>query len=178
MRRFRSRQTLPLRACEARFDNLVGGAVFANLNEFAVTVNDFPSFGGKLFALMAVFVFVGVARIAEEPAGNLFTTANAQAVSADSEDFEVEEMIFANGDFGVEFRMRPIRIIAEAFAFEIGQFALNEVAINFRFVVRAASAAACFVQTTSKQKSIAGFVNEDLPSGFAVVESFGLVGIS
>ena len=44
--------------------------------------------------------------------------------------------------------------------------------------MRTASAAAGFVQTTLKQKSVVRFVNENLPRGLAIVESFGIVGVS
>ena len=127
-------------------------AVLADVNALAVTVNDFPRFGTGVVALLAVFVFVGVAAVAIKPAGNFVATANAQAVSPDIEDFEIVEMIFANGDFRVKVGMRPIRIAAEAVAgvnvnvafvvavlfgepkigsvFEFGKFTLNEVAIK------------------------------------------------
>ena len=152
----------------ARFDNLVAGvilfamfaktimivaAVLANLNAFAVAVDDFPRFGIILVAVLAVLIFVRIARIAVQPAGNFVATANAQAVSADIKDFEIVEMVFANGDFSVEVGMRPVGIAAETFAagnvnvafvatiffgepeiggvFKFGQFALNEVAVKF-----------------------------------------------
>ena len=62
--------------------------------------------------------------------------------------------------------------------FEFEKFALNKVAIKLRFSLGTASAAACFVQATLKQKTVAGFVNENLARGLAVVESFGLVRVS
>ena len=44
--------------------------------------------------------------------------------------------------------------------------------------MRTASAAAGFVKATLEQKSVVRLVNEDLPRSLAVVESFGLVGVS
>ena len=174
-------------------------AVLANLNAFAVAVDDFPRFGVILVAVLAKLVFVGVAAVAIKPAGNFVAATNTQAVSPDLEDFEAVEMIFANGDFGVKVGMRPVGIAAEAVStgnvnvafvaavflgnseignvFKLGKFTLNEVAVKFGFSLRTASAAACFIQPTLKQKTVAGFVNENLSRGLAVVESFGLVGV-
>ena len=151
----------------AGFDDLLDGAIFlavfaktivaveavlANLNAFAVAVDDFPRFGTGVVALLAKLVFVGVAAVAIKPAGNFVAATNTQAVSPDLEDFEVVEMIFANGDFGVKVGMRPVGIPAEAVAagnvnvafvaaiflcepkigsvFKFREFALNEVAIK------------------------------------------------
>lgn len=151
----------------AGLENLCDGAIFfavfakavmrveamlADMNSFAVTVDDFPPFGTRFVALLTVFVFVGVAAVAIKPAGNFVATANAQTESPDIEDFVVVEMIFANGDFRVEFGVWPVGIAAEAVAgvnvnvafvaavlfgepkigsvFEFGKFALNEVAIK------------------------------------------------
>ena len=91
-------------------------AVLANMNSFAVTVNDFPRFGTGVVAFLAVLVFVGVTAVAVQSAGNFVAATNAQAVSSDIKDFVVIVMIFANGDFGVEIGVRPVGIPAEAVA--------------------------------------------------------------
>ena len=127
-------------------------AVLADVNALAMAVDNFPRFGARFVAVLAVFFFVVVAAVAIKPAGNFVATANAQAVSPDIENFEIVEMIFANRDFGVKIGMRPVGIPAEAVAgvnvnvafvaavlfgepkiggvFKFGQFALNEVAIK------------------------------------------------
>ena len=175
-------------------------AMIADMNALAVAIDDFPSFGVILVAFRAVFIFFVVAGIAVKPAGNFVAATNTQAVSPDLEDFEVVEMIFANGDFGVKIGMRPVGIAAETFAagnvnvafvaaiflcepeiwsvFKFGKFTLNEVAVKFGFSLRTASAAACFIQPTLEQKPVVRFVNEDLTGSLAVVESFGLVRVS
>ena len=127
-------------------------AVLADMNSFAVAVDDFPRFGTRFVAVLAKLVFVGVTAVAVQSAGNFVAATNAQPVSPDIEDFEVVEMIFANGDFGVKVGMRPVGIAAEAVAagnvnvafvaaiflcepeiwsvFEFGKFTLNKVAIK------------------------------------------------
>ena len=127
-------------------------AVLADVNSFAVAVDDFPRFGTRFVAVLAKLVSVGDTAVAVQSAGNFVAATNAQPVSPDLEDFEVVEMIFANRDFRVEFGVWPVGIAAEAVAgvnvnvafvaavlfgepkigsvFEFGKFALNEVAIK------------------------------------------------
>ena len=152
----------------AGLDDLVNGAVFfavftkavviveamlADANTFAVAVDDFPRLRAAVFAFLAELVFFRVATVAVKSAGNLFAATDAQAVSPDAEGFEIVEMVFANGDFGVEVGVVPVGVTAEAFTlanvdvtlivavflgnpeigsvFEFGQFTLDKVAVKF-----------------------------------------------
>lgn len=103
----------------------------------------------------------------------------------------------ADRNFGVEVRMRPVRIAAKAVpardtnvvfvaaiffglpkigdAFKLGKFALNKVAIKLGFGLRATSSAARVVKATLKQQPVERLVHEELPRRFAVVDSFRLV---
>ena len=127
-------------------------AVFADMNAFAVAIDDFPSFGAKILALLTEFGSV-VTVVAEKPLGKFAGAGNAKPIGADLENLEIVGMVLANGDFGVEVRVHPITISAEAVAaievnvvfvtavffglpkignaFKLGQFALNKVAIKF-----------------------------------------------
>ena len=126
-------------------------AMFTDVNALAVPINDFPSFGAKILALLTEFgSFVAV--IAEKFVRKFAGAGNAKSIGADLEDLEVVGMVLANGNFSVEVWMNPVRISAEAVpardtnvmlvaavffgfpeigdAFKLGQFTLNKVAIK------------------------------------------------
>lgn len=127
--------------------------VVADLNALAVAINNFPSLGAKVLALLAKFFFIRVAIVADEPVRKFPAAGNAQPVSPDIENLEVVGTVLANGNLGVEFGMKPIDITAKAFAahdlnsvfvaaiffglpeignaFKLGEFALNQIAIKF-----------------------------------------------
>ena len=126
-------------------------AMFTDVNAFAMTVNDFPSFGAKILALLAEFGFV-VAVVAEQFGRKFASTGNAKPIGADLEDLEIVGMVLADRNLGVEVGVNPITISAEAVpasdtnvvfvaavffgfpeiwdAFKFGKFALNKVAIK------------------------------------------------
>ena len=128
-------------------------AVFADENAFAVAIDDFPSFGAIVLALLTKFAFFGIAIGAVNSFGNFVGASNAKPVSSDIKSLEVVSMVGANGNFCIEIGMVPISITAEAVAlanvnvvlvaaiffglpeiwnaFKLGQFALNQVAIKF-----------------------------------------------
>ena len=128
-------------------------AVVADLNALAVTIDNLPRLGAKVLALLAEFFFIRVAVVADEPVGKFAGTRNAQPVSPDLENLEVMSVVLANGNFGVEFGMKPVDVTAKAVAahdldsvfvaavffglpeignaFKLGEFALNQIAIKF-----------------------------------------------
>ena len=128
-------------------------AMVADVNAFAVAIDDFPSFGAIVLALLTKFAFFGIAIGAVNSFGNFVGASNAKPVSSDIKSLEVVSVVGANGNFCVEVGMRPISITAEAVSlanvnvvlvaaiffgqpeignvFEFGQFALNQIAIKF-----------------------------------------------
>ena len=64
--------------------------VFTDVNNVAVRIENFPRFRSIIFAFLA------------------------EAVGTNREIFEVESVIVANGNFGVEIPVSPVRIAAEA----------------------------------------------------------------
>lgn len=171
-------------------------AVFADVNALAVAIDDFPSFGAKVLALLTELgSFVAV--VAEKPFGKLAGTRNAKSIGADLENLEVVGMVLANGNLSVEIGVRPVRISAEAVtasntdvmfvaavffgfpeirhAFKLGKFTLNKIAIKLGFSLGSTSAAVCVVEATLKQEPVEGLVHEKLASRLAVIDSFGLV---
>ena len=128
-------------------------AVVANMNAFAVPIDNLPSLGAKILALLAEIFFIRVAVVAEKPVGKFPAAGNAQPVSPDFEDLEVIGTVLTNRNLGVEFQMRPITITAKAvaardlnslfvaaiffglpeigYALKLGNFALNQIAIKF-----------------------------------------------
>ena len=147
-------------------------AVVANMNAFAVAVDNLPSFGAKILALLAEFFFIRIAVVAEKPVGNFLATRNAKPISSNLENLEVIGMVLTNGNFGVEFGMKPVDVTAKAVAahdldsvfvaavffglpeignaFKLGNFALNQIAIKFRFGLSPASSAVSVVEPTLK----------------------------
>ena len=172
-------------------------AVVADLNTLAVAINDFPCFRAIVLALLTEFATVMLAILAEKFRRNFAGAGNAQPVGAYIENLEVVLMVVANGNFGVEVWVRPVRITAKAVtasdvnamfvtaiffrlpeighAFELSKFALNQIAIKLGFGLRATSTAVGVVEPTLKQKPVLRLVHEELPRRFTVVESFGVV---
>ena len=90
-------------------------AVFADVNTFAVSIDDFPSFGTIVLALLAEFGII-VAVVAEKFGRKFARTGNANTIGADLEDLEVVGMVLANGNLGVEVRVNPIDVTAKTIA--------------------------------------------------------------
>lgn len=89
-------------------------AVFADLYTFAVTVEDIPSFGGIIFALLTQFATVMVvAIVAEELSVNFSGARNAKSICSDLENLEVVLMILSDRNFSVKVRVRPGRVTAK-----------------------------------------------------------------
>lgn len=128
-------------------------AMIADMNAFAIAVNDAPSFRAIVLALLAEFVFIILAIVAIETGRNFVSTGNAKAIGACLENLKVISMVLANGNFSVKVRVRPISIPAKAItasnvnimfvaavffgfpkirdALKLGKFALNKVTIKF-----------------------------------------------
>ena len=126
-------------------------AMFTDVDALAVPINDFPSFGAIVLALLAEFGSV-VAVGAEKPFGEFGGAGNAKSISADLENLEIVGMILADRNLSVEVGMRPVRIAAKTTAardtnvmliaaiffslpeigdaFKLGEFALNQIAIK------------------------------------------------
>ena len=172
-------------------------AMFADVNAFAVAIDDFPSFGAKILALLTELGFVLIAVVAEKPFGKFAGTGNAKPIGADLEDLEIIGMVLADRNLSVEVRVNPITIAAKTVAasdtnvmfvaaiffgfpeigdaFKLGKFALNKVAIKLGFGLSSTSAAVSIVETALKQESVLWLVHEKLARSFAVIDSFGLV---
>ena len=127
-------------------------AVFADVNALAVAINDFPSFGAKILALLTEFGTV-IAVVAEKPFGKFAGAGNTQSVCSDLENLIVVLMVSANGNFSLEVGMMPISITAEAVpasdtnvmfvaaiffglpeiwnSFKLRKFTLNQITIKF-----------------------------------------------
>ena len=90
-------------------------AMFADVNAFAVAIDDFPSFGAKILALLTEFGIV-VAVIAEKFGRKFAGAGNAKPIGADRENLEVIGVILPNGNLGVEVGMNPIRVAAKTTA--------------------------------------------------------------
>lgn len=83
---------------------------FANVNALAVTIDNFPSFGAIIFAIMAELATIVIAILTEKFRRNFIGTRNAKSVSPNIENLEVVGTVLANGNFGVEVRVRPVCI--------------------------------------------------------------------
>ena len=126
-------------------------AMFTDVNALAVPIDDFPSFGAKILALLTELgSFIAV--VAEQFGRKFASTGNANTIGADLEDLEIIGMVLADRNLSVEVRVNPITIAAEAVpasdtnvmfvaaiffrlpeigdAFKLGKFALNKVAIK------------------------------------------------
>ena len=77
-------------------------AVVANMNAFAVAVDNLPSFGAKILALLAEFFFIRIAVVAEKPVGNFLATRNTKSISANVEGFEVLFMVLTDRNFSIK----------------------------------------------------------------------------
>ena len=136
---------------------------FTNANNFAAMIENFPRFRSIIFALLTKFAVIVIAIVAEESVGNFVTAGNTQAVSSDSKNFEVMNVVVANGNLSVKVGVRPVGITSKTVtagdvnavfistvffslpevgnAFKFGEFALNQIAIKFGFSLSTASAA-------------------------------------
>ena len=163
-------------------------AVVADVDAFAVAIDNLPSFGAKILALLTEFGLV-VAVVAEKFGRKFADAGNANSIGADLEDLEVVGMV------GV----RPVRIAAEAVpardtnvmlvaavffglpeignALKRGEFALNQIAIELGFGLGTTSTAVSVVKAALKQKSIERLIHEKLPRRLTIIESFGLIGV-
>ena len=174
-------------------------AMVADLNAFTVAVENFPSFRRIIFAFLTEFAIIVVAVVAKKFVRKFAGARNAKSVSPNIENLEVVGTVLPNGNFGVEFGMKPVDITAKAVAapdldsvfvtaiffglpeignlFQLGNFTLNKVAIKFGFGLSTTSSTARVVETTLKQEPVVRLVSEDLPSSLAIVERFGVVGV-
>lgn len=136
---------------------------FTNANNFAAMIENFPRFRSIIFAFLTKFAVIVIAIVAEESVGNFVTAGNTQAVSSDSKNFKVMNVIVANGNFSVKVGVRPVSITAKTVtardmnavfistiffclpeignAFKFGEFALNQVPVEFGFSLSTASSA-------------------------------------
>ena len=89
-------------------------AVVADLDTFAVAVEDFPSFRRIIFAFLTEFAIIMVAILAKELRIKFAGAGNAKPVSPNIKNLEVVLMVSANGNFRVEVRVNPITITAKA----------------------------------------------------------------
>ena len=172
-------------------------AMVADLDTFAVTVEDFPSFRRIIFAFLTEFAIIVVTVLAKELRIKFAGARNAKPVSPNFENLEIVLMVVANGNFGVEVWMNPVRISAEAVpasdtnvmfvaaiffrlpeiwnSFKLRKFTLNKVTIKFRFSLSPTGTATRVVKAALKQEPVLWLVHEKLPRSFAVIDSFGLV---
>ena len=156
----------------------------ADVNSFAVAVDNVESLAATFLALLTEFVFVRVATGTVEPFGSFVAAGNAQTISANLKRLEVVGMVGANGNLGIEIAMTPIAITAEALAlakidavfvvaiflglpevrnaFKLRQFTLNQIAIKFRLSLIAASSAVGIVEPTLEQEPVVRFIGENL----------------
>ena len=174
-------------------------AVFTDVNNVAVRIENVPSFRAVSLTLLAELAVAVIAVVAVKPVGNFIAARNAQAVGTNRESFEIESVIVANGNFGVEVPVSPVRITAETraapdmdvvfviavfFSFpEVGntfkgrKFALNQIAIKLRLGLRTRSTTVGIVKATLDQKSVEGLIHEKLSRSLAIIESFGNIGV-
>ena len=147
-------------------------AMVAYLDTFAVTVENFPSFRRIIFAFLTEFAAIVIAIVTEKFRRNFVGAGNAQPVGADIENLVVVLMVVANGNFGVEVWMNPVRISAEAVpasdmnvmfvaaiffslpeiwnSFKLRKFTLDKVTIKFRFSLSPTGTAMSVVKATLK----------------------------
>ncbi len=126
---------------------------FADMNTLAVSIENVPSFGAIVLALLTEFAIIVVAVVAKKFVRKFAGARNAKSVSPNIESLEVVLMVLTNGNFSLEVWMNPVRISAEAvpasdtnvmfvaaiffgfpeigYAFKLGNFALNQIAIKF-----------------------------------------------
>lgn len=172
---------------------------FADVNALAVPIDNVPCFRAIILTLVTEFATVVIAIVTEKPVREFARAGNTKSVCTDIENLVVVLMVSANGNFSVEIGVRPITVSTETVAasdvnaifvaaiffsfpeightLKFGNFALNQIAIKFRFSLCATSAAVRVIQPTLKQESVVRFVHEKLARSLAIVESFGLVRI-
>ena len=170
---------------------------FADVYTLAVAINDFPSFGTIILALLAELAAIVIAIVTEKFGRNFVGAGNTQSVGANIENLVVVLMVLTNGNFSVEVWMNPVRISAEAVpasdtnvmfvaaiffslpeiwnSFKLRKFTLNKVTIKFRFSLSPTGTAARVVKSTLKQKPVVRFIHEELTCGLAIVERFGFI---
>lgn len=124
----------------------------ANVDMFAVFVDDVSGAVTAASAFVASFAISGIAIFAVKVFGNFFTATNAKPIDADSKSFEVVKVIVVNGNRRSKVGERPILVTAEAVAgidvnvaavievslavpsvghfFEQGNFTLNDVKVK------------------------------------------------
>ena len=172
-------------------------AMVADLNTFTVAVEYFSSFRSIIFTLLTEFAAIVIAIVTEKFRRNFVGAGNAKPVSPNFENLEIVLMVVANGNFGVEIRMRPVSITAKTVtarnvnamfitaiffslpeiwnSFKLRKFTLNKVTIKFRFSLSPTGTAARVVKSTLKQKPVVRFIHEELTCGLAIVERFGFI---
>ena len=147
-------------------------AMFTDVNNVAIRVENVPSFRAVGLALLTKFGVAVITVMAVESVRNFVTAGNAQAVSTNGKSLEVVRMVVANGNFGVKVAVSPVRIPAEAITtsntnvvfvvavffslpkigniFKFGKFALNQIAIESRISLSSASTTVSIVKATLK----------------------------
>ena len=120
---------------------------FANVNALTVAIENVPSFGAIIFALLTELVTVMLAILAEKFGRNFAGAGNAKTICSNIENFKVMGVVLTDRNLGIEVRMRPVRITTKATAtrdmnvkfiaaiffrlpqvrnaFKLGKFALN-----------------------------------------------------
>ena len=89
---------------------------FADVNALTVAINDFPSFGAKIFAILTELVTVMLAVITHKFGRNFAGAGNAKTICSNIEKFKVMGVVLADRNLGIEVRMRPVRITTKATA--------------------------------------------------------------
>ena len=89
---------------------------FADVDTLAVAINDFPSFGTIIFAIMAELATIVIAILTEKFRRKFVGAGNAKTVGAYIENLIVVLMVSTNGNFSVEVGVTPVRITAKTIA--------------------------------------------------------------
>ena len=89
---------------------------FANVNALTVAIDNVPSFGAIIFALLTELVTVMIAVITHKFGRNFARARNAKSVCSNIENFKVMGVVLPDRNFGVEVGMRPVRITTKATA--------------------------------------------------------------
>ena len=160
----------------------------ADVDKLAVTVVNLGVFATMISATITDFVF-GIASVAVESFFNFFAALDAKSVSADVERAIVVFVILPDRNFGAVSEFEPICVAAEAITpvdinlelvapvvarnseiwsvFEVGNFALNQIAIEapfFSIAINAAITVAAFrgVHAGLKENAVVGFIGKNL----------------
>ena len=89
---------------------------FANANALTVAIDNVPSFGAIIFALLTEHATVMLAILAEKFGRNFAGAGNAKPICSNIEKFKVMGVVLADRNLGIEVRMRPVRITTKATA--------------------------------------------------------------